>query len=244
MKKSSFFILISLLFFIAVCQLLQVWPDRLSGAAFCHQIPDRSPAFGFPLCYRCSGLFFGIFWGLLLSPFTSGDTNLFSKKKLLLLAASVFLYLADIFNSSKFPGFHIYRETVNYRFLSSFPLGYMLSQMIFDILRFLFGFSEKKANKNGILRDLFMFIVSCCISYLCVFSSSYIVSIITRTILCLTTILFTGCLYTVMINCFLIWRNRKSEFPAVFLTGLACSLLQISIIGFLHLRFLPFDKIL
>lgn len=244
MKKSTFFILISLLFFIAVCLLLQVWPDRLSGAAFCHQIPDRSPAFGFPLCYRCSGLFFGIFWGLLVSAFTSGDTKLFSKKKLLLLAASVFLYLADIFNSSKFPGFHIYRETVNYRFLSSFPLGYMLSRLIIDILRYLFGCSGKFAKKTGILSGLFLFIVSCCISYLFVFSSSYTVSIFARFILCLTMILFTGCLYTVMINCFLIWRNRKSEVPAVFLTGLACSLLQISIIGFLHLRFLPLDKIL
>lgn len=39
------------------------------GYAFCHQIPSRTPAFiGFscPLCFRCSGLFFGIMSGLLI----------------------------------------------------------------------------------------------------------------------------------------------------------------------------------
>lgn len=39
------------------------------GFAFCHQIPARTPQFaGFscPLCYRCSGLFFGILSGFLI----------------------------------------------------------------------------------------------------------------------------------------------------------------------------------
>lgn len=39
------------------------------GFAFCHQLPTRTPSFGgvaCPLCYRCSGLFFGIAVGFFL----------------------------------------------------------------------------------------------------------------------------------------------------------------------------------
>ena len=129
-------ILITVFVFALCCILLHSSPDRLIGAAFCHQIPGRSPAFSFPFCYRCSGLFSGVFCGLAVFLISGGEKKLFSVKQMLFFGLSLIVFLLDILNSSKFPFFRLYPETVGIRFLSAYPLGFSLALLITGIFRF------------------------------------------------------------------------------------------------------------
>ena len=247
MKKLSrltgSFLIISALVFVFFCIYLKVSPDRLTGAAFCHQIPARSPAFGFPFCYRCSGLFFGIFFGLLTSCLTGKNDAPFSRPLLAAVVVSIILFLLDILNSSKFPVFHVYPEKTGYRFLSSFPLGYCTAQLISSITRYiLFRIPSQSADIK--ITGLLLFFMSAGISYSAIFFGNYPVSLISRIILGLTAIIFLSILYTIFIKCLSLWRNKANNSISLAAAGLSCALLQVSIFGFLHLRYLPFEQFL
>ena len=240
-RTAFLFLIISAFLFIFCCFFLKVSPDRLTGAAFCHQIPDRSPAFDFPFCYRCSGLFSGIFFGLLTSCFTESSDKLFSRQILAAYAVSIVLFLLDILNSAKFPVFHIYPEKVSYRFLSAYPLGYVTARLIAAIMKYiLLPYPSKSTNKGTF--DFLMFFGTSGLSFLLVFTEKYPVSFLSRIILGATAVIFLSCLYAILIKCYALWRNKAFERNNIICSGLSCALLQISLFGFLHLRFLPFDQ--
>ena len=242
MHRAAFVFLFTAVFlFVCFCCFLKVSPDRLTGAAFCHQIPDRSPAFDFPFCYRCSGLFFGIFFGLLTSCFTESSDKLFSRQILAAYAVSVVLFLLDILNSAKFPVFHIYPEKVSYRFLSAYPLGYVTARLIAAIIKYILLPYPSKSTKKGTF-DFLMFFGTSGLSFLLVFTDKYPVSFLSRIILGATAVIFLSCLYAILIKCYALWRNKAFERNNIICSGLSCALLQISLFGFLHLRFLPFDQ--
>lgn len=240
--RSSFrFFLTAVLLFAICCCFLRVSPDRLTGAAFCHQIPARSPAFDFPFCYRCSGLFFGIFFGLLISCFTRGGDKLFSRQILAAYAVSIILFILDILNSSKFPVFHIYTETVRLRFLSSYPLGYFTAQLIASIIKYLFIPNPSKPTKNKFF-DILKFIGTSGLSFLMVFSENYPVSLLSRIMLGAAAVIFLSFLYAILSKCYALWQNKTYERFSIICSALSCALLQISLFGFLHLRFLPLEQ--
>lgn len=247
MKKmpgpAGVFLIAAVSLFLFSCVYFQVSPDRLTGAAFCHQIPARSPAFGFPFCYRCSGLFFGIFFGLSASCLTGRSDKLFSRSLLTAYVVSILLFLLDILNSSKFPLFHVYTEKVSYRFLSAYPLGYCTAQLIASIIKYILVPIPSRSAGNRIT-ELILFFLSAELSYSAIFFENYAVSLISRIILAAAAITFISCLYAILFKCFSLWRNKADNSVYPLITGLACALLQISFIGFLHLRFLPFEQFL
>lgn len=242
MHRTAFvFLLTAAVLFTLCCCFLKVSPDRLTGAAFCHQIPARSPAFDFPFCYRCSGLFFGIFFGLLTSCFTGTGEKLFSRQILAAYTISIIFFILDILNSSKFPVFHIYPEKVSYRFLSAFPLGYCTARLIASIIKSVV--LQKSSNpKNNTIPELLLFFGTSGLSFLLIFHENYPVSILSRIILGAAAVIFLSCLYAILIKCHALWRNKTCEGSGIFCAGLSCALLQISLFGFLHLRFLPFEQ--
>lgn len=247
MKKMSrpagVFLITAASLFIFFCVYLKVSPDRLTGAAFCHQIPARSPAFGFPFCYRCSGLFFGIFFSLLTSCLTGRSDKLVSRSLLAAYFVSILLFLLDILNSSKFPGFHVYPEQVSYRFLSAYPLGYFTARLIASIVKYILGTTPSRSAGNRIT-GLILFFISAGLSYSAIFIESYPVSLISQITLSLTAVAFLSCLYAILIKCFFLWRNKANNSLSMAAAGSSCALLQIALFGFLHLRFLPFEQFL
>ena len=97
-KKSNgsyYFCLFAVLCFGLACFFLHETPSHFIGAAFCHQIPARSPSVGFPFCFRCSGLFFGIFWGNLLYFLRTGE-KLFQPAEVILSSDLFFSLQASL----------------------------------------------------------------------------------------------------------------------------------------------------
>ncbi len=242
-ESSVWFLTAAILLFCLCCCMLKVRPDHLTGAAFCHQIPARSPAFGFPFCYRCSGLFFGLFFGILTSCLIKTERKLFSVQILTAFAASIIIYILDILNSAKFPGFQIYPESVSYRFLSAYPLGYFTAQLIASIIKTIL--LPKPGNKGiNFLFNIPILIVTAGISWVMIFNENHFLSVISRIFLGCTAIFFLGSLYAILLKCYALWRERPKDNKDLIISGLTCSLFHITLTGYLHLRFLPFDQIL
>ena len=131
-----------LLSFSLLCILLKIHPDRLIGAAFCHQIASRSPSPNFPFCYRCCGLFFGITWAILSRSIIKRDRRVFSAGEIALFFFSFVLFISDIANTSPYIGFRLYTDQPATRFLSAFPFGFSLAEIIMSAFSSLFAFSS------------------------------------------------------------------------------------------------------
>ena len=233
--------LISSFFFLISCVILKVRPTQLIGAAFCHQIPSRSPKYDFPFCYRCSGLFFGILFGYIISLFTKKKKHLFPKTDIILFFLSFILFSTDILNSSKIPDVHLYNESIEFRMLSSFPLGYFLSTIICNLLAFWnimpISIPQKK------VYDIPCFFICGLISYYLTFNNNYFLSLFSRIIISLGAILFLSSLYVLLIFSIKSLRNRNIHVASALQAGFSFAILQVTLFGFLHLRYIHFEQI-
>ncbi|MBQ4511836.1 MAG: DUF2085 domain-containing protein [Anaerolineaceae bacterium] len=246
-KKGDFsLIFLPLLFsaiFFLVCLVLHVSPSKLIGAAFCHQIPSRSPAYDFPFCYRCSGLFFGIFFGSIAGVFSQKNKQFLSKIEILLLFLSLILFFADILNSSKIPDIYFYKESVIGRMISSFPLGFTLSGTVFHILDYLNLIHRSKKGLHPLAAFL-VFITGGLISYFFIFTQNLFLSICSRIMLSTGAAAFLSCLYGILIYGIKTLQNQNISIYSIAEKGISAALLHITLFGFLHLRFINFAQFL
>lgn len=228
--------------FFSTCLVLHVSPSKLVGAAFCHQIPSRSPAYDFPFCYRCSGLFFGIFFGSITGVFSQRNKLFLSKTEILLLFLSLILFFTDILNSSKIPEIHFYKESVMVRMLSSFPLGFTLSGTVFHILDYL---NMIHRSKKGLYPSavLIIFITGGFLSYVFIFTHNQFLSICSRIILSTSAAVFLSCLYGILIYGIKSLHNHNISIFSITAKGISAALIHITLFGFLHLRFINFTQI-
>ena len=244
-KKGDFsLIFLPLLFsaiFFLVCLVLHVSPSKLVGAAFCHQIPSRSPVYNFPFCYRCCGLFFGIFFGSITGVFSKKNKHFLSKTEIILLFLSLILFFTDILNSSKIPEIHFYKESVMARMLSSFPLGYTLSKTVFHILDYLNIIHRSKTGFRP-LDSFLLFITGGLISYNLIFSQNLFLSICSRIMLSASAAAFLSCLYGILIFGIKTLHNQNNSIFSIAAKGISAALLHITLFGFLHLRFINFAQ--
>ena len=232
----------SLTLFSFLCVILKAAPDRLIGAAFCHQIPSRSPMFNFPFCYRCSGLFFGIFTGALLTLCTKSDGKIITKQLSAGIIISFLLYIMDILNSSKFPGIHLYTEKVLYRFLSAYPIGFFTARLITGILKKILTLENRGFEVSNQIKVL-TFIIVWILSSAIITGNQYFLYFISRFLLSITCILFLSSLYTILIQCIVLLRNRSLSFSESVISGITLGLLHISLLGYIHLHFFRFEDI-
>ena len=241
-NTSMMILLIIIFFFVSACLFLHVSPFRLIGAAFCHQIPSRSPDFLFPFCYRCAGLFSGVFWGLAASLIWKKEKKLFPAKLICFFLFSLLLFITDILNSSKFPMIHLYPEQVNIRFLSAFPLGFFLSRIIMQIFRYWFHIKNFFQIHNAIIK-IITFILFAAISYSLIFSHVKLLSVISEILLSIGCIVFLSILYTILVVCISLLRNKQPDKISVLIAGLTLALVHITCFGGVHIRFLHFEQL-
>ncbi len=227
--------------FAAVCMILKISPARLTGAAFCHQIPSRSPGANYPFCYRCSGLFSGITAGIITTRLWEEKRRLYTIPDILFFAFSFLFFIIDILNSSKFSGIHFYNESVNIRFLSAFPLGFFLVRIILQIINYLFSINNLGLIKN-IPEKVLMFTISLGLFYYLVFSNNNSLKMISEILLTAGCITFLALLYTILCSCFSMLKNRQINKTSAFFAGLALAFFHITAAGGIHIRFLRFER--
>ena len=228
--------------FIIVCVFLHTSPARLIGAAFCHQIPNRSPEYNFPFCWRCSGLFSGIFFGWIANIFGKKSKKIYSPTELFLFFVSAGLFLIDILNSSKFPGFSLYPESVKMRLISAYPLGFMMILIIYRILsRWTNGVSVSKTF-GGLFLPIIM-IGGVILTDIILFSHNYPLSLIFRYLLAFSALALLTTLYTILILCIIELRNQTCALSSAFAVGCMIAMVHIMIFGGIHIRFIHFEQI-
>ncbi len=232
--------IISLFFFLISCIILKVSPTRLIGAAFCHQIPSRSPKYDFPFCYRCCGLFFGILFGYIISLFTKRKNYLFPNAEIFLFFLSLIIFCTDILNSSKIPNIHLYNESIEFRMISSFPLGYFLSIIICNLLVF-WNIMPISITKEKV-HEIPCFFVCGSISFYLTFNNNYFLSHFSRIIICLGSLIFLSSLYVLLIFSINSIRNKIIHVNTTIQAGFSLAILQVTLFGFLHLRYLHFEQ--
>ncbi len=235
---SGFAAVFGIILFIGLCIGLQTAPDRLIGSAFCHQLPSRSPGHGFPFCFRCSGLFSGIFWGILLSVFSGQPGKLFDKKVLAAFAASFQLFLLDIINTTEYIPLHWYEEKEGIRFLSSFPLGFMLVRIMSAIWFYFFAENRHQGKIRPFGYALFLPITAE-LSYLIIFKGSPLLLRCYGYFLACGSLLFLLILYSILIECIALLKNRSWQNRSVLAAALFIVLLQVCLLGGLHISFFP-----
>lgn len=242
-RNGSYFICIfAALWFGFACFFLHETPFHFIGSAFCHQIPARSPSAGFPFCYRCSGLFFGIFWGELLY-FLRSEKKLFQPADVILFFAGLVLFLTDILNSSKFPVLTFYPETIRFRFLSSWPLGFMISQFVMNAFTFLSESSSLHFGKTKIGNVLLFFTVIICVflSALMTFSANRLVLDLAGLLLSVGCVVFLTLICSILILCIHSLKNKKIDSETSLVIGISIALIYITVIGTVHNLFFDFE---
>ena len=234
--------LIVLGLFIIVCIFLQTSPDRLIGAAFCHQMSNRSPEYNFPFCWRCSGLFSGIFFGWIADIFGKKSKKLISQAEIVLFFVSAGFFLIDILNSSKFPGFSLYPESVKMRMISAYPLGFMMMQIIYRIFsRWTNGAIVSKP--FGVWFTPIIMINGWILTDIIIFSHNYALSLIFRNLLAFSALAFLITLYTIIILCIIELKNQTYALPSVLTLGCMIAMVHIMLFGGIHIRFIHFEQI-
>lgn len=234
---------IMIIVFFMLSMILQVVPDRFAGAAFCHQLQSRSPAYGFPFCYRCSGLFSGILGGILFSLISRKGKKLFSVPLLCGTAAAFLLFLTDIINTTEFIPVHWYEEREDLRFLSAYPLGFMLVCIIAPVF---FALTEKDIRPGPLRREMLLpgLVIGAGISYLFIFSGSKIMLTAFRFPAALAAVIFLWVLYYILTKCIFILRSKTCPDLTAAAAAVILALVQICLFGSVHLLFLPFDSLL
>ena len=189
------------LIFILICVCFQCAPSWAVGAAFCHQFTARSPMFGaaqLPFCFRCAGLFAGIFCALIYSLIRKEKEGLFSAQSIVFLAAALVFYGIDILNSTTLLDITIYPDQTHTRFLSGFAAGAGIAGFVLPLYRNLFH--HEGSRQPSLLLRLGFLTVCAFLFHTAVYSNSTVIEFPLRIILCLSAVTFLTGLY----------RDRKS----------------------------------
>ena len=225
------------LIFILICVRFQCAPSWTVGAAFCHQMPDRSPMFGtaqLPFCFRCAGLFAGILCALLYSLLRKEDEAMFSVRSIVFLAAALFFYAIDILNSTTLLDVTIYPDQTHTRFLSGFAAGAGIAGFILPLYRNLFHHEGNR--KPSLLLRLAFQTVCAILFHAAVYADSTVIEFPLRIILCLSAMIFLILLYSLLIKAVSLARGSTRSAKSVYLPAAAFALLQIDLLSFAHLQ--------
>ena len=229
---AGFQILIMLFFFLKAY--LETTPAGLIGAAFCHQIAARSPRPDFPFCYRCTGIFLGILNGIMAFLLSKKRGGLPSVKVLCIFLVSVFLFFLDALNSSDDLNSFLYKDQFYTRFLSAFPMGFMLGSIVCSTAFFLFRSNDlPSADEKNIAAVLFP--VCCLADFFMLFSRNPFLCGTLSVLSCTAAFCILVLLHSILVKAIglLLHKNRKNVH--VFFAGMILAGAQICLFGGLHL---------
>ena len=235
---------LAVLLFAVLCIVLKTPPDRLIGAAFCHQIAARSPEHHFPFCHRCSGLFSGIFFGIIWFFRIATDNKVFSKKSVLQFAAAFILFIADILNSSRLLNIHRYPDKGEFRFLTAFPMGFYLAGIILPALHYFLMNGKETKRQNRPLTEIVFLLCAWAFSYFLIFSHVRIFLETARVMVCCGSMGFLITLYCILVHCAAAFRHTGCRLRTAVRIAAAAAFTQVSLFGFLHILLIPFDLLL
>lgn len=230
----SSLILILLLLFFFLTGYLKTTPARLIGAAFCHQIVERSPGHDFPFCYRCSGIFLGIISGIAVCLLSKKTEGLSGIKELLLFLISALLFVLDALNSSTYLNSFLYKDQVYTRFLSAFPMGFMLGLIVIRIAFYLFKVDIPAAQYRNIsVIALFPFFFAA--AFIMLFSSNHFIYRILSVFSCAAALGILSILYAILLKAVGLLLNKNLRTGSAVLTGIILAAAQICAFGGTHL---------
>ncbi len=228
--------------FIMLCILLHVRPDQLIGAAFCHQMEARSPLSGFPFCYRCSGLFSGILWGMIFSLLRHNYGRVLSMQTVFPIAASFIIFLSDIINKTEYIPVRFYQDRTVIRFLSAYPLGFFLSKMIVSLSGSLFGLHSAPGSRNIYITGIALS-GSCLIAYFAIFSRNLLILRMSGFMISAGSLFFLLILYSILVKCIGMLQNNDISLKSCLCASIFPALFQICVLGSLHLYLFSFDQL-
>lgn len=240
-KRTILFPIFAIALFTVLCIVLKTTPDRLIGAAFCHQLASRSPEHHFPFCYRCCGLFSGITFGMIWYLLICRSRKVFSARALILFAAAFLLFITDILNSTTLLNIDWYPESEKFRLLSAFPIGFFLTGIITPALHYFLS-KENRAQGNTI--GIFYFLCTWGISYVLIFGNSRILLETARILLCCGSLCFLVLLYCILVHCAAALKHKPCGLKPAIQLAVFAAFLQICLFGTLHILFIPFDVLL
>lgn len=216
------------------------------GYTFCHQDPARSPhAFGhtLALCYRCMGLFSGIFIGTLWQLGERRHAKFNSVPILIFAFLALFFYAFDGLNASFLPKLlslePLYQDQPRIRMLSGLLLGNAVALLVIPLFnRVFYRDFIHAAPIQGILRKTGIALSDAVI--LAVFlKEAEMVMILVSTAAIFTSIGIVTLLYSVLLLVILKQNNRFHKIREgwqVFLLGGLVALVQIG--GITWLRYI------
>lgn len=223
--------------FLASCLYFRAAPWRMIGAGFCHQIKARSPEFDFPFCYRCSGMFSGIVIGIISFFALRKRGGFLSASSLLALGAALIIFLTDVVNSSALIPVSWYTESAESRFLTAFPFGYCMANIILPILPHFYEQNQTET-KKVLWKSLLFFAGGFGSMYLMLFCRSRFLSGLVLVLICTGCLFFVDMLYAILIKCIAILFKKSCPLQTALSWGLTAGLTQITLIGSLHLKLL------
>ncbi len=254
-RSKTFFIFeVATLFLFAFFWIVSTLPgfyNKLGaiGYAYCHQIPSRSFVFGnnqFAFCHRCTGLFLGILFAFIWQLPSKRAGKVFTGWKITFSFFSLLFYIVDALNGTVLTSFiagrtiTLYPPSAMLRTVSGLCLGSALGLLIYPIFNNVF-WTNCNPNQGtlGSPRMAFRLLASELIALFLVFSENPIFLTIFDILSTLSAILFTACLYLLLILLFFrleIRFNRLLEGRNFLLLGVLFAAAQITVLAFLRFR--------
>lgn len=192
------------------------------GYTVCHQIPSHSFQIGdeqFPICSRCTGMYLGVFSGVIVLLFQNKKSIQPTKKQLFIFGLLITAWIIDGINSflANWLGRPILYQPNNiFRFLTGFGMGLCIAVTIY----FLFNYAVWKNQSKQSQVEKYTFIQMAAAGLIClllILWQNEILMKILSYISVMTIVILLITLYTVIWTILLHKENSYSNWKGLFM---------------------------
>ncbi len=216
--------------FVFGCVYFRTDPFHMIGGAFCHQFESRTPFAGersYPFCYRCTGLFFGIFVSLLYFRLSGSRMSSFSRFALVFTACAAVFFVIDILNATTLWEIEIYPDQTVTRMLSGYSMGFALVLIIQPMRDLLLDEEPEEAGTISGKNALPMFVFGGVFLTFQVYKTGFAGYFLIGSLTVFSAVYFLYCLYEMIVT--ILHRENIREWSFLL------TLLHLTAAGILHL---------